>query len=151
LIGSTRSSDAATPGVVSTSLRNVMPLKRRETSNLPDSVGGRVATAEAAAVGVGEAVSISSACVIVQRQRSSEIHRNVIATKSAKKMKRTIRRSVPSPSFRTRLFPQPGCNRDNNPDSAQDRHQPRWHHFESAEKFRDKLRSQQQGDYQCDD
>src|SRR5438105_14863221 len=107
-----------------------MPLKRRETSNLPDSVGGRVAAAEAAAVGVGEGASISSACVIVQRQRSSEIHRSVIATKSAKKMRRTIRRSVPSPTFCTRLFPQPGCDRNNNPEGAQDRHQPRWHHFE---------------------
>src|SRR4029077_1560646 len=80
-----------------------MPLKRRETSNLPESVGGRVALAEGAAVGVGEG-SISSARVIVQRQRSNEIQRKVIATKSAKKMTRTIRRSVPSPSFRTPYF-----------------------------------------------
>src|SRR5438128_1392411 len=111
-----------------------MPLKRRETSNLPVSVGGRVVLADGATVGVGEGVSISSARVIVQRHRSSEIQRKVIAKKSAKKMRRTIRRSVPSPSFRTRLFPQPGRDRDNNADSAQDRHQPRWHHFEGAEK-----------------
>src|SRR5437870_11357779 len=97
-----------------------MPLKRREMSNLPESVGGLVAAADGAAVGEGEAVSISSACVIVQRQRSSEIQRNVIATKSAKKMRRTIRRSVPSPSFRTRLFPQPGRDCDNDPERAQD-------------------------------
>src|SRR5205823_9286132 len=107
LIGSTRSSDGAARTAVSTSVRNVMPLKSRETSNLPESVGGRVALAEGAAVGVGEGTSISSARVIVQRQRSNEIQRSVIATKSAKKMRRTIRRSVPSPSFRTRLFPQP--------------------------------------------
>src|SRR5882757_2622276 len=100
-----------------------MPLKSRETSNLPESVGGRVALAEGAAVGVGEGASISSARVIVQRQRSNEIQRSVIATKSEQKMRRTIRRSVPSPSFRTRLFPQPGCNRDNNAASAQARHQ----------------------------
>src|SRR5437660_4078018 len=111
-----------------------MPLKSRETSNLPESVGGRVALAEGAAVGVGEGASISSVRVIVQRQRSNEIQRSVIATKSAKKMRRTIRRNVPSPSFRTRLFPQPGREHDNNPEGAQDRHQPRWHHFESAEK-----------------
>ncbi len=121
-----------------------MPLKSRETSNLPESVGGRVALAEGAAVGVGEGTSISSARVIVQRQRSNEIQRSVIATKSAKKMRRTIRRSVPSPNFRTRLFPQPGRDRDNDPDSAQDRHQPRRHHFEGAEKFRNKLPRQQQ-------
>src|SRR4030081_201888 len=117
-----------------------MPLKSRETSNLPQSIGGRVALAEGAAVGVGEG-SISSVRVIVQRQRSNEIQRSVIATKSAKKMRRTIRRSGPSPNFRTRLFPQPGRDRDNNPDSAQDRHQPRWHHFEGAEKFWNELRS----------
>src|SRR5207253_5309189 len=81
-----------------------MPLKRREMSNLPESVGGRVAAADGVAVGEGDAGSISSACVIVQRQRSSEIQRNVIATKSAKKMRRTIRRNVPSPSFRTSYF-----------------------------------------------
>src|SRR5881398_4202061 len=109
-----------------------MPLKSRETSNLPESVGGRVALAEGAAVGVGEGTSISSARVIVQRQRSNEIQRSVIATKSAKKMRRTIRRSVPSPSFRTRLFPQPHRDRDNDPEGAQDRHQPCWHHFEGA-------------------
>src|SRR2546426_690514 len=120
-----------------------MPLKRREMSNLPESVGRRVALAEGAAVGVGEG-SISSVRVIIQRQRSNEIQRSVIATKSAKKMRRTIRRSVPSPSFRTRLFPQPGCDRNNNPDSAQDRHQSRRHHFEGAEKFRNKLSRQQQ-------
>src|SRR5439155_893734 len=87
---------------------------------------GRGGAADGTAVGEGEAVSISSACVIVQRQRSSEIHRNVIATNSAKKMRRTIRRSVPSPSFRTRLFPQPDRDRDNDPEGAQDRHQPSW-------------------------
>src|SRR5436305_4457063 len=127
-----------------------MPLKSRETSNFPESVGGRVALAEGAAVGVGEG-SISSACVIVQRQRSNEIQRSVIATKSAKKMRRTIRRSVPSPSFRTRLFPQPGCDRDNNADSAQGRHQSSRHHFEGAEKFRNKLPSQKQGNNERQD
>src|SRR5438128_12587988 len=81
-----------------------MPLKSREMSNLPESVGGRVALVEGAAVGVGEGTSISSARVIVQRQRSNEIQRSVIATKSAKKMRRTIRRSVPSPNFRTSYF-----------------------------------------------
>src|SRR4029077_1222946 len=144
LIGSTRSSDAAAPTAVSTSLRTVMPLKSRETSNLPESVGGRVALADGAAVGVGEGASISSARVNVQRQRSNEIQRSVIATKRAKKRRRTIRRSVPSPNFRTRLFPQPGCDRDNNPDSAQDRHQHRRHTFERVIKFRNKLPCQQQ-------
>src|SRR6059058_2534292 len=128
-----------------------MPLKRREMSNLPESVGGRDGAADGTAVGEGEAVSISSACVIVQRQRSNEIQRSVIATKSAKKMRRTIRRSVPSPSFRTRLFPQPGCDRDNNADSAQGRHQSSRHHFEGAEKFRNKLPSQKQGNNERQD
>src|SRR4030095_8569623 len=133
-MGSTRSSDAAAPTAVSTSLRKVIPLKRRETSNLPESVGGRVALAEGAAVGVGKGPSISSACVIVQRHRSNEIQRSVIATKSAKKMRRTMRRNVASPSFRTLLLPQPGCDSNNNPDSAQDRHQPRPHHFAGLQK-----------------
>src|SRR6476469_4223625 len=109
-----------------------MPLNSRATSNLPESTGGRVAVADGAAVGVGEASSVR---VIVQRQRSSEIQRNVTAANNAKNMRRTIRRRVPSPNFRTRLFPQPGRDRDNNPDSAQDRHQPRRHHFEGAKKF----------------
>src|SRR5437667_8187154 len=116
-----------------------MPLKSRETSNLPESVGGRVVLADGAAVGVSEGTSISSARVIVQRQRSNEIQRSVIATKSAKKMRRTIRRSVPSPNFRTPLFPQRGRDRNNDPDSAQDRHQPRRHHVQGADKFRNKL------------
>src|SRR5207244_425579 len=110
-----------------------MPLKSRETSNLPESVGGRVALAEGAAVGMGEGASISSVRVIIQRQRSNEIQRSVTATKRAKKMRSAIRPNVPSPSFRTRLFPQPGRDRDNNPERAQDRHQPRRHHFEGAQ------------------
>src|SRR5436309_13316850 len=100
-----------------------MPLKSRERSNLPESVGGRVvALAEGAAVGVGEGASISSARVIVQRQRSNEIQRSVIATKSAKKMRRTIRRGVQSPSLRKRLLPPPGRKRYDDAHSAQDRH-----------------------------
>src|SRR5438067_6364224 len=135
-MGSTRSSDAAAPAAVSTSLRKVMPLNSRATSNLPESTGDRLAVADGAAVGVGED---SSARVIVQRQRSSEIQRNVTAANNAKKMRRTIRRRVPSPNFRTRLFPQPGRDRDNNSNYTQHRHQPCGHYSVSAEKLRNEL------------
>src|SRR5207237_8435310 len=116
-MGSTRSSDAAAPAAVSTSLRKVRPLNSRATSNLPESTGDRLAVGDGAAVGVGEA---SSTRVIVQRQRSSEIQRNVIAANKAKKMRSTIRRRVPSPNFRTRLFPQPSRDHDNNSEHTQE-------------------------------
>src|SRR5207237_7764598 len=110
-----------------------MPLKSRPVSILPTIGGGRVAVGS----GVGEVVGNSRGAKYCNR--SWEIQRYKITAKMAAARRSTSLRNVLRRSFATRLLFQPGDNRHDETDHAQDRHQAGGHDFRGPDKFRNEL------------
>src|SRR6267378_2163813 len=111
-----------------------MPLNKRPVSSLPAIGGGRVGVGS----GVGELVGASRGAKYCNR--SCEIQRYRITAKIAATKTTTSLRNVPKRSFATRLLFQPGDNRHDQADHAQDRHHPGGHHFTGTNEFGDELR-----------
>jgi hypothetical protein len=92
--------------------------------------------------GGGKGNGVSSPRVICQCQRSSEIQRSVMAAKSPRKISSAMRRSVVS--LATKLFLQPGSDRENDAEQTEQRHQTGRHDLAGAKKFWKELRRQKQ-------
>src|SRR5260370_21639591 len=112
-----------------------MPLNKRPVSSLPPIGGGSVGVGS----GVGEVVGAPSRGA-KYCNRSCEIQRYRITAKIAAAKTTTSLRNVPRRSLATDLFFQPGDNRHDQANHAQDRHHPGGHHFTGANEFGDELR-----------
>src|SRR5260370_38420412 len=113
-----------------------MALNKRPVSSLPAIGGGRVGVGS----GVGEVGTSRGAKYC---NRSCEIQRYRIAAKIATAKRTASLRNVPRRSLATDLLFQPGHNRHDEADHAQDRHHPGGHHFTGSDEFVAELRRDQ--------
>ena len=115
-----------------------MPLNKRPVSSFPPIGGDRVGVGS----GVGE-VDVGASRGGKNCKRSSETQRYNITAKIAVANRTTTVRNMRRLDFGTRLLLQPGDQRNDDPDHAQDRHQSGRHERTRAHEFRSEIDQQE--------